>query len=91
MPALSFLLAFLYKKEFKDIVEQILNVNLMNVHENNYLISFNSCTTIFRTIKINFDKNESDMNFILFQRRFDASCIIFKLQVRNIRTTFIFS
>ena len=28
-----------------------------------------------------FDKNDSDMNFILLQRRFDASCIIFKLQV----------
>ena len=27
------------------------------------------------------------MNFILFQRRFDASCIIFKLQVRTIRIT----
>ena len=25
------------------------------------------------------------MNFILLQRRFDASCTIFKLQVRNIR------
>ena len=31
----------------------------------------------------NFDKNDSDMNFILLQRRFDASCIIFKLQVRT--------
>ena len=28
------------------------------------------------------------MNFILLQRRFDASCIIFKLQVRTIRITF---
>ena len=28
----------------------------------------------------NFDTNDSDMNFILLQRRFDASCIIFKLQ-----------
>ena len=27
------------------------------------------------------------MNFILLQRRFDASCIIFKLQVRTIRIT----
>ena len=25
----------------------------------------------------NFDTNDSDMNFILLQRRFDASCIIF--------------
>ena len=39
----------------------------------------------------NFDKNDSDMNFILLQRRFDASCIIFKLQVRTIRITFTFS
>ena len=52
---------------------------------------------IFKTnvIKIfcenNFDKNDSDMNFILLQRRFDASCIIFKLQVRTIRITFTFS
>ena len=40
---------------------------------------------------INLDKNDSDMNFILLQRRFDASCIIFKLQVRTIRITFTFS
>ena len=26
----------------------------------------------------NFDTNDSDVNFILLQRRFDASCIIFK-------------
>ena len=31
------------------------------------------------------------MNFILSKRRFDASCIIFKLQVRTIRITFTFS
>ena len=52
------------------------------------------CNLIF-FIKIfcenNFDKNDSDMNFILLQRRFDASCIIFKLQVRTIRITFTFS
>ena len=39
----------------------------------------------------NFDTNDSDMNFILLQRRFDASCIIFKLQVRTIRITFTFN
>ena len=31
------------------------------------------------------------LHFILLQRRFDASCIIFKLQVRTIRITFTFS
>ena len=31
------------------------------------------------------------MNFILLQQRFDASCIIFKLQVRTIRITFTFN
>ena len=35
----------------------------------------------------NFDTNDSDMNFILLQRRSDASCIIFKLQVRTIHIT----
>ena len=39
----------------------------------------------------NFDTNDSDMNFILLQRRFDASCIIFKLQVRTIRITITFN
>ena len=39
----------------------------------------------------NFDTNDSDMNFILLQRRFDASYIIFKLQVRTIRITFTFN
>ena len=35
--------------------------------------------------------NTMYLNFILLQRRFDASCIIFKLQVRTIRITFTFS
>ena len=39
----------------------------------------------------NFDTNDSDMNFILLQRRFDASCIIFKLQVITIRITITFN
>ena len=34
---------------------------------------------------INFETNDSDINFILLQRRFDASCIIFKLKIRIIR------
>ena len=38
-----------------------------------------------------FDSLDSDMNFILLQRRFDASCIIFKLQVRTIRITITFN
>ena len=42
-------------------------------------------------IQIFFDTNDSDMNFILLQRRFGASCIIFKLQVRTIRITFTFN
>ena len=33
-----------------------------------------------------FDTNDSNMNFILLQRRFDASCIIFKLQANTIVT-----
>ena len=39
----------------------------------------------------NFDTNDSDMNFILLERHFDASCIIFKLQVRTIRITITFN
>jgi hypothetical protein len=35
--------------------------------------------------EINFETNDSDINFILLQRRFDASCIIFKLKIRIIR------
>ena len=38
----------------------------------------------------NFDTNDSDVKSILLQRRFDASCTIFKLQVRTIRITFTF-
>ena len=91
MPALSYILAFFNKKELENVVVEILTVNLMNVRENRYLIPFNSCTTIFSTLKFNFDKNDSDMNFILVQRRFHASCVIFKLQVRTICITFTFS
>jgi hypothetical protein len=35
--------------------------------------------------KYNFETNDSDINFILLQRRFDASCIIFKVKIRIIR------
>ena len=34
---------------------------------------------------INFETNDSDNNFILLQRRFDASCIIFKLRIKYSR------
>ena len=44
-----------------------------------------------RRYEKNFDTNDSDINFILLQRRFDASGIIFKLQVRTIRITFTFN
>jgi hypothetical protein len=33
----------------------------------------------------NFETNESDIIYILLQRRLDASCIIFKLKIRIIR------
>jgi hypothetical protein len=32
--------------------------------------------------EINFETNDSDINYILLQRRFDASCIIFKLKIQ---------
>ena len=34
---------------------------------------------------VNFETNDSDNNFILLQRRFDASCIIFKLRIKYSR------
>ena len=37
----------------------------------------------FRSLNLQFlETNGSDNNFILLQRRFDASCIIFKLRIR---------
>ncbi len=36
-------------------------------------------------IHIYFETNDSDNNFILLQRRFDASCIIFKLRIKYSR------
>ncbi len=40
-------------------------------------------------IVINFETNDSDNNFILLQRRFDASCIIFKLRIKYSRFSLI--
>ena len=52
-------------------------------------------TALLAHIKVfcenNFDKNDSNMNFILLQQCFHASCIIFKLQVRTIHIKFTFS
>jgi hypothetical protein len=38
-------------------------------------------------ILINFETNDSDINFILLQRRFNVSCIIFKLRIRVIHVS----
>jgi hypothetical protein len=39
---------------------------------------------ICKNINFNFETNDSNVIFILLQRRFDASCIIFKLKIRII-------
>jgi hypothetical protein len=49
-----------------------------------YYPQFNNQTILVIKIfcEINFETNDSDINFILLQRRFDASCIIFKLKIK---------
>ena len=53
--------------------------------KNCYISSCDYCIKIF--CENNIDINYSDMRFILLQRRFHASCIIFELQVRTICNT----
>jgi hypothetical protein len=43
---------------------------------------FLTALIVINIVKFNFEKNDSDINFILLQRRFDASCIIFNLKIK---------